>query len=149
MFQGTSKSTASKIAQTGFSTVATLDDGFYARGIYFTSDIEYASYYSKLANKGKTEIAYLILAFVSPGHIYPVTESPKDKHSLRGKAGVISPGYQSHYVCVGGPGSLLIGFPSPQGNKDFVDELVLFQDAQALPKYIIAYEPKKTTNNEV
>jgi len=143
VFQGTSKATAYKIAQTGFSTVATLDDGFYGRGMYFTSSINYASYYSRIANKGKSDLSYIIIAFVSPGNVYPVIEGPLSPNSLRGTAGVINPGYQSHYVCVGTLGSKLPGIPCTAGSKEFVDEFVVFQDAQALPKYIVAIENPK------
>jgi len=140
VFQGTSKATALKIAQTGFCTVATLDDGFYGRGMYFTSSVLYASYYSRLAMKGKSNLDYIIVAFVSPGNVYPVIEGPISPNTLRGKPGVINPGYQSHYVCVGALGSHIMGMPCPTGSSQFVDELVLFQDAQALPKYIVAVE---------
>jgi len=139
MFHGTTKATGLKIAQTGFSTVATLDDGFYARGIYFTSDFDYASYYSSLSGKGKNPC--IVVAFVSPGNAYPVLESPVHPNTLKGKAGVINPGYQSHFVCVWGTKSnKQVGWPCPPGTKKFTDELVLFQDAQALPKYIITVE---------
>jgi len=142
MFQGTAKSTYLKIAQTGFCTVATLDDGFYGRGIYFTSSINYASYYSLLSMKGNTTHYCIIIAFVSPGNIYPVIESPTGKQSFRGKAGVINPGYQSHYVNVWNTGSgKTVGYPCPKGTaKGYTDELVIFQDAQALPKYILTIE---------
>jgi len=138
-FQGTAESTAMKIAQTGFTTVATLDDGFYARGIYFTRSLRYASYYSKLANKGGP-YSYIMVAFTTPGNIYPVIEGPLDKGTFKGHPGVINPGYQSHYVCVCGPGSKKPGWPCEMGEKQFVDELVLFQDAQAVPKYLLVIE---------
>jgi len=137
MFQGTAENTCLKISQTGFSTVATLDDGFYARGIYFTSSINYASYYSTLAMKGKSPYVCIMMAFVSPGNPYPIIESPIDPASFKGKAGVINPGYQSHYVCVTPPGGTRPGWPCAKGDKLMTDELVIFQDAQAVPKYII------------
>jgi len=143
MFQGTSTSTSIKIAQTGFSTVATLDDGFYGRGIYFTSSINYASYYSNLAMKGKSNQYCIVVALVSPGNVYPVIESPLQKNSFRGKAGVICPGFQSHYVTVFAPGDKQPGYPCSKGTAKCANELVLFQDAQALPKYILMIENDK------
>jgi len=140
MFQGTAENTSMKIAQTGFSTVATLDDGFYARGIYFTSSINYASYYSTIAMKGKGPYVCIMMAFVSPGNPYPVIEGPIDKNTLKGKAGVINPGYQSHYISVMAPGSSQPGWPCVKGDKLVADELVIFQDAQAMPKYILMVE---------
>uniref|UniRef100_A0A6B2KWM3 PARP catalytic domain-containing protein n=1 Tax=Arcella intermedia TaxID=1963864 RepID=A0A6B2KWM3_9EUKA len=140
VFHGTNMPVALKIAQTGFSTVATLDPGFYGRGIYFTTSLAYASLYSKGAKA--TSLCHIIVSLVSPGNVYPVIEHPKAENSLKGVAGPVNPGYQSHYACVGGLSSAGCGLPCPPSTKDFVDELVLFQDAQALPKYIISIENK-------
>jgi len=135
-FQGTRPETPWKIAQTGFSTVATLDDGWYGRGIYFTSNFQYAKMYSKLASKGAS-LSYILLAFISPGNAYPIIEGPTHKATFKGKPGVVNPGYQSHYVLVNPPGEQAPGWPVAKGSKTFVDELVVFQDAQAVPKYIL------------
>jgi len=138
LFHGTSQEVAWKIIQTGFTTVATLDDGFYGRGIYFTSNLEYASYYSGLATK-KTGNNYILVTLVIPGNIYPVTEAPNSPHSLKGKGAVDASGYQSHYVCVNGHDSIAGKFEFPCNAPVFehYDELVIFQDVQALPKYLI------------
>jgi len=135
VFQGTGKDTPWKIIQTGFCAVATLDDGFYGRGIYFSSNINYATIFSKIATK-YAPLSYVMLAFISPGNIYPVREGPTDENSLKGKAGPISVGYQSHYVLVNPPGSKM-GWIADMKSTDFVDEFVLFQEAQAVPKYLL------------
>ena len=61
MFHGSSEKPVSQILQQGFATVATLDAGWYGqgiyivfhsqltnKGIYFTSCMEYAKYFSFL-----------------------------------------------------------------------------------------------------
>jgi len=139
MIQGTSIETAWKIAQTGFTTVATLDSGWYGRGVYFTSSVDYAKFYSGLASKNNPTKC-VILSMVVCGNVYPVREK-KDinnddedvkKNSLEGKP-IMSSGYQSHFVIVD-PQSGHICDPTQQGS---VDELVVFQDGQSLPMFII------------
>jgi len=89
-----------------------------------------------MASKG-APLAYIILAFVSPGNVYPVIEGPTHKATFKGKPGAVNPGYQSHFVLVNPQGSTSPGWPVTAGSKAFVDELVLFQDAQAVPKYLL------------
>jgi len=129
MLHGTSSDSAWKIAQTGFTTVATLDQGWYGRGVYFTKDVDYAKYYSKKSSK---EGMCLILALVVCGNIYPVTERKGSQHSLEGKP-VISTGYQSHYAIVHSGSGHICATDDPKA----VDELVVFQDGQAFPIFII------------
>ena len=45
--QGTSENAAFRIIKNGFGTVPSLDDGFYGRGMYFTSSFKYGSKYAK------------------------------------------------------------------------------------------------------
>jgi len=138
VFHGTGRETPWKIVQTGFCTVATLDDGYYGQGIYFTSDLNYAKMYSNISTRSVSE-SYVMLAFASPGNIYPVREGPMDVSSLKGKAGPVCVGYQSHYVLVNPPGDQNIGLPVAVNEKNFVDELVLFQESQAVPKYLLVF----------
>ena len=76
---------------------------------------------------------------MNPGNTLPVTEHPLDnKTSLKGKPFV--PGYQSHYTVVPKKNTSE-AFPLT-GNEVIdptrhADELVVFQDAQALPLFII------------
>jgi hypothetical protein len=48
-------------------------------------------------------------------------------------------GYQSHYVCVNTPHHLAgqFEYPCNEAVLEHYDELVVFQDVQALPKYIL------------
>lgn len=47
MFHGTSRQTAWHIVNGGFSTVVAQDEGFFGKGIYFSSDVDYAKHYAK------------------------------------------------------------------------------------------------------
>jgi hypothetical protein len=130
MLQGTTIETAWKIAQTGFTTVATLDAGWYGRGVYFTKDVNYAKSYSQLASKNN-ELC-LILGLVVCGNIYPVTERKGSPSNLEGKP-VVSTGYQSHYAVVQSNS----GHICSTNDTKAVDELVVFQGDQAIPMFII------------
>jgi len=50
MIHGTNLNAGWSIANSGFATVATLDEGYFGRGIYFTSKYRYAETYSFAAN---------------------------------------------------------------------------------------------------
>jgi len=74
------------------------------KGIYFTSEFEYANRY---AGKNKEGLKVFLISLVTPGNPYPVTERPFDEDEdgkiikmnpdgYYGKA--CKPGYQSHYI---------------------------------------------------
>uniref|UniRef100_A0A6B2L0J6 SAM domain-containing protein n=1 Tax=Arcella intermedia TaxID=1963864 RepID=A0A6B2L0J6_9EUKA len=134
MFHGTSIETAWKIVQTGFATVATLDAGWYGRGIYFTSHVDYAKYYSGLAYPKSPEKRCIILVMVVAGNSFPVTENHLGEDSLSGKP-VYSTGYQSHYVTVHKSSGLV----ADPGVDQVYDELVIFNDYQAVPMFVLEY----------
>ena len=56
-----------------------LDDGYFGKGIYFTSNLDYGiTYYGKPNNNGE----YIVLVtFIILGNVYPVIEYP----DLKGK----------------------------------------------------------------
>jgi len=117
-----------------------------------TSYADYAVCYSKAAAE-----KILVLSLVIPGNIYPVTEQPSDinlmtisdeesskakkkpAETLLGKP--CKNGYQSHYAYIYGHRSegRTFGWPctDPHWKGTKYDELVIFQDAQAVPKYVI------------
>jgi len=72
MVQGTSQNGAMRIAKNGFGVTATTDDGYYGRGIYFTSYLKYASCYAQKTENGKI----FLLSVVIPGNPFPVSEHP-------------------------------------------------------------------------
>jgi len=133
---GTSLSSAWKICQNGFATLASFDSGFYGSGIYFTTRAMYC--YPYLQGKKDPSI---ILSWVILGNSYPVTEHPDHPGSLLGQ--VIKPGYQSHYVCTDN-----CGFPYPYSatmdkvlDKTVFDEIVINQESQVTPAFIIVVGP--------
>lgn len=119
---GTDFSIAKSIVSKGFCALASLDAGYYGKGIYFTSSATYASsYYS---NK---DDPCIIVALGIFGNSYPVIEHPNSDNSMLGKP--IVSGYQSHYVRTNNQ-----GYPSISSNYD---ELVVAQECQVLPLFIV------------
>jgi len=57
----------------GFGSASLLDDGYYGRGIYFTSDLRYGNMYARETPQGEK---VLLMALVVPGNPYPATEDP-------------------------------------------------------------------------
>lgn len=141
LIQGTSDSAVWVICQNGFATVATLDDGFFGKGIYFTSEFDYACKYSTPSEQGKV----FIVAMTIPGNTYPVTEHPFEEEGHQRR---VSPngyygrpcrsGYQSHCTVVdykkAGPAFPIEG---PIDSTRHADEVVVFQDAQTLPLFVM------------
>jgi len=135
VLQGTSETAVWKICSGGFGTVSTVDDGYYGKGMYFTTNAKYSKYYSK--------DGVILMAFAIPGNVYPVTEIPdlpgpaeaypkplSATETLYGKP--CKSGYQSHYVCVQTPLGKL-GYPLQSWQENYYDELIVFQDAQVIP----------------
>ena len=71
-YQGTSENAAYRIVKNGFGTTATLDDGYYGRGIYFTSSMKYAAKYASSTKRGKV----FLLSLIITGNVFPVIEHP-------------------------------------------------------------------------
>jgi len=111
--------------------LASLDEGWYGRGIYFTSSAKYAiPYYGT-----KKEPAVLI-ALVIPGSIFPVTEGKSSKTSLQGSS--LKAGYGSHYVH-----TLRSGEVCTQKMEDnYYDELVISQESQIMPIFLLTVNKK-------
>ena len=94
MLHGTIEAVAPKICEGGFSTVATLDDGFFGKGMYFTNSLDYALFYATPQKGPIPENLVVVLTLVVPGNVYPVTEAHKADGNQFGKPCVT--GYQSH-----------------------------------------------------
>jgi len=125
--QGTSENAAFRIIKNGFGTVASVDDGWYGRGMYFTTSFKYASTYAKPSPHGEV----FLIALTIPGNPYPATEPPlNNPTSLLGQA--CKAGYQSHYLEVTRSGQ-----PAVNVDDKFGDELVVFEGSQALPLFLV------------
>jgi len=120
MFYGTCEQSLWQICESGFSCVETPGDGQHRRGIHFTSSFAYARHNAKPNRKGLRPI---LVAVTTPGNM-------SESFDLL----VGEPRYQSQYSVVSGPTAT-----KPGGSEEETvhDELVLFQHAQAMPKYII------------
>jgi len=128
---GTDESVAWKICRSGFATLALLDAGWYGSGIYFTTDARYALPYF-----GTKQQPALLIALLIPGNIYPVTESHLTlSNSMVGKP--IPGGYQSCYVH-----TQKSGFVCKVVEPEYYDEIVIAQETQVLPVFLLTIEAK-------
>ena len=137
--QGTSEAAVWSIFQNGFGATATTDDGYYGRGMYFSSAFRWAAKYARPDDKGRKPF---LICLTIPGNPYPVTELPylenggkktRNRRGFLGKA--CQAGYQSHYTIVQGDE----GFPVQTLEFDrnaTADELVVFEAAQVLPLFV-------------
>ena len=141
LIQGSSEEAVWQICQQGFGIVATTDVGCYGKGIYFTSELDYAHQYAKKNENGNQ---CFILSLLIPGNTFPITESPflpngkKNPQSYIGKP--CRPGYQSHLTIVR---SHDISSAFPIAGDEIMDdpgsiamELVVFESAQVLPLFV-------------
>ena len=159
MFQGTNENAGVKKIQNGFGIGSTKDEGYYGKGIYFTSSMEYASRYSTKTTKGKV----FILSLVISGNSFPIIEHPfkyiqnengeikkyKNEKGFLGQA--CRPGYQSHYTIVETKGTS-IGYPTLKTQIDpnkTADELVIFEGNQILPLFLIYSNQFDCEGNEI
>jgi len=126
VIHGTNFSTAVAICSSGFATLSVIDAGWYGAGIYFTSHVPYATpYFSRTSDPA------VIIAYILPGNSYPACEDPCAPGSLVEQS--IKPGYQSHYVV-----TKCNGYPvQKQVKSDYFDEIVVNQEAQICPAFIV------------
>jgi hypothetical protein len=128
-YHATSQVVAEKICETGFATLSSLDDGWYGKGIYFTSYANYCITY--LVSKRDP---CLLLSWVIPGNTYPVAANRDDPDNVFGQA--LKAGYQSHYVVTKSDGKC-----GTTGN--LYDEIVIAQESHVVPWAIITVNANK------
>lgn len=128
VLHGTDLDIAKKIASTGFAALSSLDAGYYGKGIYFTTHLLYTLPYC-----GAKRNPAIIISYLNMGNIYPVTEDHKGSKSLLGTA--LKSGYNSHYIMTNKD-----GFIYDKG--DICDEIVVSQESQILPAFIITLDPE-------
>jgi len=113
MFHTAKLGSKAEIMEAGFSTPASQTMGNFGRGVYFTRDLGHA-----VQRQDPSQPLIIVLSLVLPGNAYPVTESLQD--------GPCQAGHQSHYAKVSGSA---------------IDELVVFDSAQALPLFFLQFPP--------
>jgi len=78
----------------------------------------------------------LILSFVIPGNVFPVTESKDGADSLLGKP--ITKSCGSHYALVTKDGLVC----KQRMEKDYFTEIIVEQEAQILPSFVFLVDNK-------
>lgn len=151
MIQGTNEGAIVSICENGFAIISAKDAGFYGSGIYMTSHLSLARRFTEpnISSSGNFKGRPYIVAAVIPGNVFPCTDHPFiDENGVkfseeqggnpngyygRGVRG----GYESHYTLV--KDSAVFDYPieGPFDPATDADELVIFQDAYALPLFII------------
>eukprot|EP01128_Nolandella_sp_AFSM9_P001785 TRINITY_DN12199_c0_g1_i1.p1 TRINITY_DN12199_c0_g1~~TRINITY_DN12199_c0_g1_i1.p1 ORF type:complete len:1767 (-),score=200.25 TRINITY_DN12199_c0_g1_i1:119-5263(-) len=141
LVHGTDAGIAMKIAENGFTTLSSLDAGYYGSGIYFTSSARYAlPYYGGRKNPA------VLICFSVPGNPYPVVEHRTEENSMLGMP--LKSGYQSHYVLARKNGNPV---KSQRGNfmDGVYDELVIGQESQVIPAWILEFDGDKLAKEAV
>ncbi len=151
LWHGTTGAVCTSIASTGFTffgkhhffnsdakagAFKNVDPGYYGSGIYFTNSPKYAAMY----NSGT-----LLMSWVSMYEPFPVINDVPHpaKGSDMGKLGIGASGYQTynaHYIPVAPISKhpkCMEYYPCYQNQAPTCDELVVFQEAQALPRFWI------------
>eukprot|EP01127_Copromyxa_protea_P011436 TRINITY_DN2873_c0_g3_i2.p1 TRINITY_DN2873_c0_g3~~TRINITY_DN2873_c0_g3_i2.p1 ORF type:complete len:1979 (-),score=279.48 TRINITY_DN2873_c0_g3_i2:77-5701(-) len=126
---GTDWNLAVAIASTGFSTLSNVEVGWHGSGVYFTT---YAMYGCPFLSH-RADPA-LLISFVTPGNVFPVTENHNKPNNLIGKR--LKPGYTSHYVAVDTEGAVP-ELDSLDEISGLYDEIVVSQEPQISPVYLI------------
>jgi len=131
---GTELTIAEKICATGFASLSSLDAGFFGKGIYFSTHLQYClPYFASRRNPA------VLISWVLPGNTYPLIESHMSPQSLIGAA--MKNGFNSHYVVTNKKGE------SVCAGTEVYDEIVIPQEAQIVPAIIL--EIDETTLSRV
>jgi Cadherin-like/Poly(ADP-ribose) polymerase catalytic domain len=133
MWHGTSREAAEGISKGGFVDLAKTDAGFFGQGLYFAYEAEYAC---NVYNRGA-----LFLSFVCFNSAYPVIDG--DTSRLFGRARYQN--YDAHFIPVkpadpNNPSEIDYYPCGPQDAARY-HELVVFESAQCLPRYLIELQP--------
>eukprot|EP00026_Physarum_polycephalum_P000707 Phypoly_transcript_00708.p1 GENE.Phypoly_transcript_00708~~Phypoly_transcript_00708.p1 ORF type:complete len:1240 (+),score=205.52 Phypoly_transcript_00708:184-3903(+) len=129
-WHGTTYPVARSIMEHGFGSLAVLDEGWFGKGIYFTSFPEYAERYCTSKQDPCLILCYLVI--FNP---YPlVYEDAADQLIFEGKGNYRN--FQSHYVPVSKYSEVDFRPPKPGTTPEF-DEIVIFQESHILPHAII------------
>jgi hypothetical protein len=131
VLHGTDYTTAEMISQTGFAALSSLDEGFFGKGIYFTTSMPYTLPYALLKRRPA-----VIVSYVNAGNVWPVTEEHNGPRSLKG--GAIKSGYNSHIALTNKSGSVY----HADVDDTVCDEIVIAQESQILPAFLIELSPE-------
>jgi len=114
--------------------LSTLDDGYYGKGIYFSTSAKYIiPYYATKKNPT------ILICLIIPGNIYPVTEFPQS-NKIQGHP--LVNGYQSHY-CITTKGGMPFTKQDYDEEKTKYDEIVIGQESQVVPIFLLQMSKKR------
>jgi hypothetical protein len=144
MWHGTKTATVDSIFRTGYANLATTDNGFFGKGIYGAHEAEYS--YRVYAKKGGA----LILNWTACFSAYPVIDGDRGKFMMKNekKQDVSTANYSNydaHYVPVvsrnpNNPNEDTY-YPTKPNEPHHYTELVVFQSAACLPRYLVQLQP--------
>lgn len=144
MWHGTKAEVVDSICRTGYAALATTDCGFFGRGIYGAYEAEYS--YRVYAKK----TGALILNWTATFSAYPVIDGDMKKFVMINSEGKeVSIGNYSNYdahfapVVPANPLNLneTIYYPTKPNQLHIYTELVVFQKAACLPRYLVQLQP--------
>eukprot|EP00727_Mastigamoeba_balamuthi_P002434 m51a1_g12188 hypothetical protein (1248) ;mRNA; f:11695-17986 len=136
LWHGTSPDVLDSLCKTGFANLALTDQGYFGKGLYATTEAIYA-HDAYAADSG----GVLLLCWVSFFSAYPVVAG--DMAKLTGKAHWAN--HDTHFVPVvpEGPGDVRkqkVFFPCADVAQAVYHEMVVFEAAQMLPRYVVRFE---------
>jgi len=105
MVQGTTTEAGWSIAQGGFGVIANAtDQGWYGKGIYLTSSLQYAHLYATDKARFQSKLPGFLVCVVVPGNGFPMVERENGRS--------VEDSYQSHYTI--GSRCFLLNLLTPQ-----------------------------------
>jgi len=121
-----------EISSNGFQSTAEDSNGKFGQGVYFTTDALYSLPLAYPENS-VLESPCVIISYVIPGNVFPVTEKSNSATSLIGNP--IKSGYNAHYIVVDKTGEAV---DTVNNFKDkMFEEMVISQDSQITPAFVV------------
>jgi hypothetical protein len=133
LWHGTNPNLIDSICKTGYANLAKTDSGYFGKGIYSSHEAEYAY---RVFSEGA-----LVLNWVAVFSAYPVIHGDTDK--LEEKANYQN--YDAHFVPVvpqnpNDPDESIYNPCKPNQPHQYT-EVVVFESAQCLPRYLVELQP--------
>ncbi len=144
LWHGTKSTILDSLFKTGYANLAVTDPGFFGKGIYGAHEAEYA--YRVYASKYKQDSA-LILNWTAIFSAYPVIYD--DMIKLDGKGNYAN--HDAHFIPVV-PRNLHnpnedVYYPTKHYEPHQYTEVVVFESAACLPRYLVHLTPIVINNN--
>ena len=133
MWHATNAKILPDLFETGFANLSLVDSGFFGKGIYSTAEAKYAqTVYGKMH-----PTSALLMNWVASFSAYPVIDG--DMLALQGYGNYAN--HDAHFIPVRPANSKdpneVNFYPCRVGEKSTFTEMVVFQSAQCLPRYVV------------